>query len=152
MVVERIDVEKLLKWAGFRCGSRITEVLGNGFEVRLHGVWSPSPNSQFVDDYPDILNSLDECFKWLELPLCERLGIYHIGFARVKGVGYNCYMNRAAIEYPHREEGRSKELMTLGYGKTLGEAFCSAALRVIDRYPELEKGIIEQLREAEVLL
>lgn len=98
---------------------------------------------------PDFPNDPNACFEHIEPPLYERLGIYHIGFARVKGIGYNCYMNRAAIEYPHREEGRSKELMTLGHGKTLGESFCSAALAVINRYPELEKGVIEQLMDTE---
>ena len=136
-----VDVKKLLKFAGFKpCDCA---------QCSKGGTFYPSSFYIYPDDgvhqAPDF-NDLNECFKWLEPPLYERFGIYHIGFARVKGVGYNCYMNRAAVEYPHREEGRSKELMTLGHGKTLGEAFCDATLKVINRYPELEKGIIEQLK------
>lgn len=148
--------EKLLEWAGFY--RRKIEFPGfcaysKEGKVPYEGdVWVYPDGSLELDHImsektPPDFRDLNCCFEWLEPPLYERFGIYHIGFARVKGVGYNCYMNRVAVEYPHREEGRSKELMTLGHGKTLGEAFCDATLKVIDRYSELEKGIIEQLRE-----
>lgn len=97
-------------------------------------------------DFPSALNA---CFKWLEPPLWEKYRIFHIGFKRVEGVGYSCFMNREAGIEPFdkdtRYEGRSKELTTMGYGTTYGESFCDAALRVIERYPEYKA--IEQLME-----
>jgi len=92
--------------------------------------------------FPNFVDSLNECFKYLEPPLRDRFGIYHIGFGKVEGIGqYTCYMYRKPVEWPYRTEGMSKELSTLGHGETLGAAFCDAALQVINKYPELEKDI-----------
>jgi len=155
-MTEQVDVKKLAEWA---FGKNKVRLLW-GFTDFDTGYFNPVPPEYKKDKYdteqalcflhpeyfiwwvvPDFPNDLNACFEWLEPPLYERFGIYHIGFARVVGVGYNCFMNRHAVNWPYREEGLSKELTTLGYGESLGEAFCDAALKVIDKYPELIKPI-----------
>lgn len=95
--------------------------------------WPDGTHARFTPAFLDSYGGLSRCFEWLEPPLYERFGIYHIGFARVEGVGYNCFMNRRAIE-----EGRSKESTTLGHGESLEAAFCDATLNVIKKYPEVK--------------
>lgn len=84
-------------------------------------------------------NSLDECFE-LELVLRERLGIFHIAFVTIEGAGFACYMNRKAIEWPCRYEGRSKELTVIGTGETRVKAFRKAAIEAIEKFPKIEDG------------
>lgn len=124
-MTEQVDLVKLAEWAGFTWSDR-------------HKQWFSPTNIGFLElpDFTDYIWGIAYCFKWLEPPLYERFGIYHIGFSRVKGVGYNCFMNKSVAEWPYREEGRSKELTTVGTGESLGAAFCDAAWKVIHRYSE----------------
>lgn len=93
--------------------------------------------SSFLPDFKSDLGGLDSCFEWIEPFLREGFLIYHIGFAKIIGDGYACFMNRkAGAEYFFREEGQSKHLTTIGVGETLGLAFCDAAFKVLERYPQ----------------
>ena len=82
-------------------------------------------------------DSLDKCFN-LEPVLREELGIFHIAFTTIEGVGYSCFMNRKAVEWPFRSEGKSKELTVVGIGKTRAQAFRQAASEAINKFPKLE--------------
>jgi len=121
--------EKLAIFAGF---SKMVHI-----NYHCLGHWHYGGDFSFVEP-PDFGNDLNVCFEWLEPPLRERLGIFHIAMCTTEGVGFTCFMNRKAVEWPYRYEGHSKDLTVIGIGVSRSEAFCDAAGKAIEKFPELE--------------